>query len=175
MQYTKAKYYNLLLLSNLWKLKYRAESKLSTLTIRRRINAHEMQKILRGKTQLKTPLFVLSYKVEISQNYTKPQLSQLASSQYNPPGCSQANKDSHKHSPLPSKLLFPCVVSLGDPTITKCGRLITHIDLTPCKNAQSSRNLVLSECVSFLYRRKHATNSTLSPSLISTGSLNRHA
>ena len=54
------------------KLKDLAESKLNIITIRRRINAHETQKILRGKPQLKTPLSVLSYKVEIHRNYTKP-------------------------------------------------------------------------------------------------------
>ena len=128
------------------------------------------RRILQGKPQLKTSPFVLSYKVEIHQDYTKLQLSHLASSQYNPLGFSQAIKASHKPSLLPSgpPISLRCFswVILLLPSVT----LITYTDLTPYKTVQSSRNLVPSAWMIFLYKKIHATDSTMSLSLISTGS-----
>lgn len=127
--------------------------------------------ILRQKPQLKTPLYVLSYKVEIHQKYTKPELSWLASSQWNPHGCLQEIEASHKPSPLPSKPPISLHSFSWVILLLPSERLITHTDPTPCKTTQSSRNLSLTTWMSFLYRKTHETDSNLSLTFSSTRSL----
>ena len=127
MQYTKEKYYNLLLLSICGSLKIELNQSWTHITRRRRINAHGTQKILRGKPQLKT------HYLYYHTRWKYIRIIQSLSSQYNPPRSSQANLASHKPSPLHSKLLFHCTVPLGW-SPSPSGTLLSHTALTHCQN-----------------------------------------
>ena len=170
MQYTKKKYYNLLLLSNLRKLKDRAESKLNTYNHKNKNQCTWNIENTQGKALSKIPTICIiiqggnTSKLYKALALTASQLLVQSSSMLT---CNQSFSQAFL-----SSLQAP--ISLRNSSwvirLLPSGRLITHTGLTPCKTTQSSRNLFPSAWMSFLYRKTHAIDSTLSLTFSSTGS-----